>query len=253
MQAATMNEPTAAKPVTKLSAQDMEALGMRTMIEEYTAASADAVLPEQGNGPTQRYFRRYAIRLEQAPDVGDEMACRKGCSYCCHTRVAAPPQEVLVLVEAIERMSPELRTEVAARLAGNVERMSSPDAATNSSASQPCAFLGDGGDCSVYEDRPSNCRRYHSLSLKDCESSFAQPENQKSTIRLSTPQLVVSVSQYLGYRKLLEQRGLDTAFYELNSALHEALEDPQACRERYAQGQPAFTRATVTVSHGSLI
>jgi hypothetical protein len=49
------------------------------------------------------------------------------------------------------------------------------------------------------------------------------------------------------------QRGLDTAFYELNSALHEALEDPQACLDRYAQGQPAFTRATVTVSHGSLI
>jgi len=253
MHAPTLNESRSGMPATKPSTEDMEALGLRTMIDEYTAASVDAVLPEQGNGPTQRYFRRFAIRLEQVPDVGDTLACRKGCSYCCHTRVAAPPQEVLVLVEAVERMSPQRRAEVVGRLIGNVERMSGLDAATNSSASQPCAFLDEGGGCSVYEDRPSNCRRYHSLSLKDCETSFARPDDQKSTIRLSTPQLVVSVSQYLGYRKHLEQRGLDTAFYELNTALHEALEDPQACRERYAQGKPAFTRATVTVKDGTLI
>lgn len=253
MNSLTINEPAMNTPTTKTSPQDMEALGMQTMIDEYTAAVTDVTPPEQENGPTQRYFRRFAIRLEQAPDVGDELACRKGCSYCCHTRVAAPTQEVLVLVEAIERMSPQRRAEVVERVALGAARASGPVAAGPAGAPQPCAFLDEGGECSVYEDRPSNCRRYHSLSLKDCETSFARPDDQKSTIRLSTPQLVVSVSQYLGYRKHLEQRGLDTAFYELNTALHEALEDPQACRDRYAQGQPAFTRAIVTVKDGTLI
>jgi len=181
------------------------------------------------------------------------LACRKGCSYCCHTRVSAPAQEVFVLADAIARMTPERGAEVRARLAANAARADTMDAATQSRTPMACALLDSEGACSAYEDRPSNCRRYHSVSLQDCEKSFSEPDNLSSKIRLSTPLLVVNMSQYLGYRKVLVESGVDTTYFELNTALREALSDPDGCRERFDAGKKAFEHATVCVPNGTMI
>ncbi|NRF68496.1 YkgJ family cysteine cluster protein [Aquincola sp. S2] len=230
-----------------------EKFGLEVMVDEYACAVADQQAPPTGVEATRRFYKRYALRQEAMAGVGEEPACGKGCSYCCHTRVSAPAQEVFVLADAIGRLPPERAAEVRARVSANAARAEGMDAATHSRTPMPCAFLDEQGACSVYDDRPSNCRRYHSLSKADCEKSFSRPEDLTSRIRLNTSLLVANVSSYLGYRKVLVESAVDTSFFELNSALREALADPEACRERFDAGQPAFTDATVCVPNGTMI
>ena len=84
--------------------------------------------------------------------------------------------------------------------------------------------------------------------MDDCKTSFDNPGDLNSRIRLSSPRVAMEMSQYLGFRRGLVERGLDTAQYELNTALVEALDDMPACRARLASGQRAFVKAVVTVS-----
>lgn len=228
----------------------MEALGMETMVREYSEADADGLVPGDVVEATRRHFRRFALRLERAPLEGESPDCSKGCSYCCHNRVSAPAHEVLALAERIESMPTQQRTQVTERVKTNADRVANSIATERDVMPMRCALLDEHNACGAYEDRPSNCRRYHSLSVKDCEASFYAPQDLTSKIRLSTPLLVVSVSQYFGFRKLLGEHGLDTTYYELSTALHEALSDPIACRERLLRGDVAFIRALPAADSG---
>jgi len=222
--------------------------GMQSLIDEYRTGVVDVhAAPGDGLGITRRYFKRYAIVQEQAYEAaraaGDKVACREGCAYCCHNRVVAPAHELLTLADTIEQMPQPQRAQVMDRVARNAERIEAMDKATQFRTPMRCALLGEDNACMAYEDRPSNCRRYHSLRLSDCENSFYQSDKLDSRIRLSTPVLVASTAQYLGFRRVLADRGLDTANYEMNTALREALTDPQACGERYTRGDAAFVHA----------
>ena len=224
----------------------LEDLGLETMSREYAEANADALLPDEGAEATRRYYRRFTLVQEVVPesmlDAGAGVACRKGCSYCCHDPVTAPPHEVLTLADSIRRMPAPQREQVMKRVARNAERV---DRAGQQALLEPmrCALLEDDDVCSAYDDRPSNCRRFHSMAVADCENSFFNPQKLRSKIRLSTPLLVASIAQYAGFRRLLSERALDVACYELNTALREALADPKRCSQQFAAGDPAFERA----------
>lgn len=225
-------------------------LGYDVLTREYLEAGADiARAPQEGSEATRRYYRRFELVQErvtghESKQNGDTLACRKGCSYCCHHRVSAPAQEVLTLVERIEGLPAPQRAAVVEKVSRNAERVESMDGQTAFRTPMPCALLGENNACSVYDDRPSKCRQYHSLSLEACETSFFRPDDLSSRVPLSTPLLVASTAHYLGFRKVLEERGVDTMHYELHTALREALSDPQACGERLARGEPAFVHAT---------
>jgi len=220
------------------------------LTREYLEAGADiARVPHEGSAATRNYYRRFELVQErvrdgESKDNGDTFACRKGCSYCCHHRVSAPAQEVLTLAERIESLPASRRAAVIENVSRNAQRVESMDAATALRTPLPCALLGENNACSVYDDRPSKCREYHSLSLSACETSFSRPDDLSSKVPLSTPLLVASTAHALGFRKVLEERGVDTMHYELHTALREALSDPQACGERLARGEPAFVHAT---------
>jgi Fe-S-cluster containining protein len=236
---------------TTLSAREQRwsDLGFETLSREYVAAVNDIATGMQGGEATRRYYRRYEMVQErvsthESRDNGDVPACRAGCSYCCHNRVAARAHEVLTLADGIDRMPQARKAAVMERVARNAERIESMDGTEPFRTPLRCALLGDDDTCMAYEDRPSNCRRYHSLRVDDCKSSFFRPEDLTSRIRVSTPLLVASEAQAMSFGKVLSERGLDTAHYELHTALREALADPNACGERFSRGGRAFVHAT---------
>jgi Fe-S-cluster containining protein len=224
-------------------------MGYETLVAEYGQAATEIGQGMDGGEATRRYFRRYELLQErtiagESRANGDTLACRKGCAYCCHNRVTAPAHELLTLAERIERLPEAERAAVVERVARNAERVESMDPATAFRTPMRCALLGDDNACSVYEDRPSSCRRYHSLRLKDCEDSFFRPDDLTSRIRLSTPLLVASSAQAMAFRKVLVERGVDTSNYELHTALREALAGASACGSRLVHGEKAFLHAT---------
>lgn len=222
-------------------------LAYGVLIGEYYQAAEEVPHTTDGALTTRRYYRRFELMQErviaEAQAHGETLACRAGCAYCCHNRVTAPAHEVLALAQAIEQLEPAQRARVIERVQRSAERVEAMSGATAFRTPMPCALLDENNTCRTYENRPSSCRRYHSLSLSDCEDSFSRPEDLTSKVRLSTPLLAANTAQALGFRKALAERGLDTTNYELHSALREALADPVACGERFGRGEKTYLHA----------
>ncbi len=81
-----------------------------------------------------------------------DMACREGCDGCCHAWLSLSPVEADAMREALRKLPPEARAEIAARGARELAR----EAAGESPAR--CAMLDGAGRCAVYEGRPLVCR-----------------------------------------------------------------------------------------------
>jgi Fe-S-cluster containining protein len=103
----------------------------------------------------------------------------------------------------------------------------------------PCPLLGPEGECTAYEARPAQCRKFHSVSLETCRASYAHPEDDS----ILTPEhgavahnAAVIIAQS---RQAAEAAGLDAGEYDLNLALAEALANPKA-RRRWRDGKKAF-------------
>lgn len=223
-------------------------LAYGVLVDEYCRAAEEVPHTEDGAQTTRRYYRRFELVQErvianESKANGDTLACKVGCAYCCHQRVTAPPHEILTLAQSIGQLPEPGRAALVDRIQRNAERVQGLSGADAFRAQIPCAMLDEKNACSLYDDRPSSCRRYHSVSLRDCEKSFAQPDDLTSKVRLSTPLLAANTAHALGFRKALAERGLDTTNYELHTALSEALADPAGCGARFGRGEKTFIQA----------
>lgn len=99
------------------------------------------------------------IWLEDAaakPPGGHVVQCRRGCSSCCRLMITVFPDEALLAVFAARAAGVDIdrgRLERQAKARNVVEwrRLSRED--------RTCVFLRN-DECSIYEHRPSSCRKY---------------------------------------------------------------------------------------------
>jgi Fe-S-cluster containining protein len=185
------------------------------------------------------YGRLAALQTQVMADEKVEVACRRGCSYCCHLRVEIRPHEAFVLAHHIRtKFSPEQRARALARIEDVLKRIAPLSREQHVRAGISCALLEEDA-CSVYEARPATCRKYHSVSVAVCRAAFDDTsapligEIEHENVRLAGNAVA------LGYAKGVEEAGYDATLYELHYALHRALTDPKAER-RYRDGKRAF-------------
>ena len=101
------------------------------------------------------------------------IACREGCSFCCHLRVITTIPEVLRIASAVRGWR------------DNARRPRRPDrgsprrdsrARRGRPAPRPGRVPAAGyGRCSVYPIRPMSCRGWNSLDVRACEADFLDP------------------------------------------------------------------------------
>lgn len=203
---------------------------------------------ERGEGrssaaaPTQTvrmYGRLAALQGDIIARGKVDLACVRGCSYCCHLRVEIRPHEAFVLAQHIQtRFDAGQRARAIARMEENLERIVSLTSEQHIRAGIPCALLEE-GVCSVYEARPATCRKYYSVSVETCRNAFNDTsapltgEIEDEQVRLAGNAVA------LGYAKGLEDAGYDATRYELHYALHRALTHPEA-ETLYRDGKPPF-------------
>jgi Fe-S-cluster containining protein len=168
-----------------------------------------------------------------------EVACKRGCSYCCHLRVEIRPHDAFVLSQHIQtKLNIEQRAHAIVRIEENLKRIAALTPEQHIRAGIPCALLEE-GVCSVYEARPATCRKYYSVSVETCRNAFNDTsapltgEIEHEQVRLAGNAVA------LGYAKGLEDAGYDAALYELHYALHKALTNPKA-ETRYRNGKRPF-------------
>lgn len=94
-----------------------------------------------------RSLRNIASTMMSA--VGEDSACRKGCSHCCHIGVALTQTEAAVIGKAIGRAPLQVKRSKA---------LDTKDYGYH----YPCTFLVEGA-CSIYEHRPLACRTHYNL------------------------------------------------------------------------------------------
>ena len=162
-----------------------------------------------------------AVTLSAAADWGRgkdmaNLACRRGCAFCCHVDVTVTPLEAIRLW----------------RRAG--------DAAPLDSIARraPCPLLVDSA-CSEYEARPYACRAVFSPDAKACEDGYAS-DGIVAVPSLDWPRALASC-YITGEIAALDDLKLASHMVELRRALHILRGDGEAAL-RWLNGADIFPR-----------
>ncbi len=106
------------------------------------------------NASTRSKLNRVYMVAEDLSRVREPfVACKRGCSSCCHMNVSVTQSEADRLASAVGRSAAIL----------TVSPRHDPEEFTG----VPCPFLDAQGACSVYADRPLACRKHSSFFLND--------------------------------------------------------------------------------------
>lgn len=208
------------------------------------AALADAGDPKRLAHAVVRFHRHVDDILARSHAAhGTQVACRRGCSLCCSLQVEVLPPEAFALAQSLKaRLAPPALEAVRAKLRANVRRIAEIGLEARKRTNLPCALLGPDGACTVYEARPAQCRRFHSIRLATCEASYADPaddaiESPAHPAVMHNAQVIVTLAQHG-----LRDAALDATPVDMNVALSAALEDPKALR-RWRDGKKPFVAA----------
>jgi Fe-S-cluster containining protein len=185
-----------------------------------------------------RSQQRHDARIAAAPDVGT-LACRAGCSWCCHFTVDVRPVEVFRILDFVERtFTPEEKARVRAEVKVNSAALWNLGSSERMTRNVKCPFL-NGGRCTIYEARPQTCRNYHATNVAGCRQSYEEPGNLDIDPDFAPGVYQAGGAHVEAFSDALRDAGYDVDAYELNCSLQAAMTDP-ACRERFESGLKPF-------------
>jgi Fe-S-cluster containining protein len=159
------------------------------------------------------------------------VACHMGCQWCCHQAVFATTNEMIVLVDYLEkRFSAKVIEEIKQKAEAKEEKFSklSPKEALNTS--HPCPFLRK-GSCMVYPVRPLGCRIYLSSDEKSCHAKFLNPKDPKAVPALFDFTLKTGRQLNEGFAAALKEEGLSVEEHRIEHILIKLLESPDKKNE----------------------
>ena len=207
-----------------------------------------------GAGPRElveaAYTRAAAIAdgAEARASTAHAVACRKGCSWCCHQNVRASAAEVFHLAhwlrahlsaEELDALAKHAR-ETASRLRG----MAQPERAR---ARIACAVLDPAtGACRAHAARPMLCRGQLSVSAATCQEAVESPGTHHFEPLLDAIHGAGLASMALELEFALFGGGPVSG--ELTAMLAVALADSTA-ETRWSQGENSFPRHTEFSTH----
>jgi len=156
-----------------------------------------------------------------------ELACKAGCTYCCHTRVTASGLEVFLLARMIRDRWTDPAAPFKAAFQKTEATTRDQDVDQRNKAQIGCPVLQD-NLCAAYQGRPMACRTYASLSLPACIDAFNLVSD-----RIPKPKQNEAIRAIVltATKAALHESGLPSDSYELGHALHIALESENAERQ----------------------
>jgi hypothetical protein len=219
----------------ELEARRAERLQAREMLRSGRTPLQVIAVAERGVAVQEE-----TLRQTQAAYPPPELACREGCTWCCHLTVGTAVPEVARIIaylrSALSAEEWNALRERANRL-GELRRQLRP--AKRGDVRLPCPLLVE-GRCIAYPVRPLTCRGCNSTDAAACESYLKTP-GQK-TLPDYAPQQRLAAFVLDGMRAGLSESGLKDDLLELSAALRIALEAPDAI-ERWLAGESVFAPA----------
>lgn len=187
----------------------------------------------------ERSQQRHDTRISSAPDVGT-LACRAGCTWCCHFSVDVRAVEVFRILDFIEReLSEQEKARILAEARANSAALRDLDEIERMRRNVKCPFLSD-SRCTIYSARPQMCRNYHATNAIGCQRSYEEPDNLEIDPEFAPYVYQAGGAHVDAFSTAMRDAGYDTAVYELNAALNAALSQPDA-RDRFEAKRAPFT------------
>jgi Fe-S-cluster containining protein len=184
--------------------------------------------------------QRHDARIAGAPDVGT-LACRAGCTWCCHFSVDVRAVEVFSILEFVERsLSPQDKARIYSEVRANSAALQGMDDMERMRRNVKCPFLS-AGRCSIYEARPQTCRNYHATAVAGCQQSYEDPDNLDIDPEFAPMVYQAGGAHVDAFTRAMREGGYDTNVYEMNCALDAALKQPDA-RERFEEKRTPFKK-----------
>jgi Fe-S-cluster containining protein len=208
-------------------------VGMGVVLRDKLQDTADPARATAAARLAATLLDRTTAKMAQS----SSFACARGCSYCCYSAVPVSAPEVLALASHITAAGSAAGLDAATTISRTTERAALQKSGT-ATGSLPCPLLVD-DTCSVHEARPMSCRQTFSTSAAACREA-------KEGWRNDFPFVPAGINVGVMLRSLLisasRSAGLDSATYELSSALAIALTTPDAER-RWLGGEDVFAGA----------
>ena len=184
---------------------------------------------------------RHDARLSSAADVSS-LACRQGCSWCCHFTIDVRAVEVLRVLDHLRTLPEAEQRRLQERIERNAMQLAGLDEEERARINIECAFLR-GGECSIYSVRPQTCRNYHATDAAGCQQAFEQPDNEDIDPDFAPLFYQVGHSHVEAFAQALQDARFDNSVYEFNAALLAAMNEP-AARSRFLNKVQPFTDLT---------
>jgi Fe-S-cluster containining protein len=160
------------------------------------------------------------------------VACRKGCSSCCHQSVFVLPYEIFFVVHFIEKNLPEeITDEIREATALKSIRTGRMKMQQLLHFKEACPLLDDTGQCSAYIARPMACRIYLSSDVSTCINDLENPDDTKHFPSLYEFPLRAGRMLNEGVCTYLNERKIDPYEWIFESSLNKVFEDSQAFRK----------------------
>lgn len=186
--------------------------------------------------------QRHDGRIASAPDV-DTLACRAGCTWCCHFSVDVRAVEVFGILEFVERtFTADEKARVYAEIFANSVALDNLDEFERMRRNVKCPFLKE-GRCSIYSVRPQTCRNYHATSAVGCQQSYEDPDNLDIDPEFAPLVYQAGGAHVDAITTAMREAGYDTNVYEMNNAIAAALSESGA-RERFESKSSPFIRVS---------
>ena len=167
------------------------------------------------------------------PRIRRDIACKKGCFFCCHVNVEVSILEAIA-VALVARTDPEKVAKVMAT-APTIAGLSAKERIAKRTL---CPLLKDGA-CSVYDARPRACRAFTSFSAQRCEEEFLRGDAPgKKFLSFGWPRILSAAASH-GVQQACAHDGVQSFTVELTAGVAVVLTDAQAI-VRWLAGEAVF-------------
>lgn len=217
----------------------LDATFVRSILTEEYECARDEIQTAGVMRALENSQQRHDARIASAPDVGT-LACRAGCTWCCHFSVDVRAVEVFSILDFVERtFTIEEKARVYAEVRANSTRLRNLGEIERMKRNVKCPFL-NGGRCTIYTARPQTCRNYHATNVAGCQQSYEDPENLDIDPDFAPWVYQAGGAHVDAFSTAMRDAGYDVNAYELNGAIDAALSEPGA-RQRFEAKLPPFT------------
>lgn len=183
---------------------------------------------------------RHDARIASAPDV-NTLACKAGCTWCCHFSVDVRAVEVFGILDFVERnLGADDQSRIFSEIRANSAVLKHLDEFERMQQNIRCPFLS-AGQCSIYDARPQTCRNYHATDAAGCQQSYEDPGNLDIDPEFAPLVYQAGTAHVDAITQAMREAGYDANVYELNCAIDAALADPGA-RERFLAKRSPFKK-----------